>query len=62
MARRRLAFGFPNLFLLCPRCNRERAHRRGEMFEVACRLHGEDVVRAWYAGVGLRVPRSDWLP
>jgi hypothetical protein len=61
LEKRRLAFGEPNLFLLCRQCNRHEAHDREGAFLRACQRYGEETVRAWYASLELKAPRADWL-
>ena len=61
LEQRRLAFGSPNLFLLCAHCNREEAHQREWAFEQACKRYGEQAVREWYFQLNLKVPRREWL-
>lgn len=62
LEKRRLAFASCNGELCCAPCNRESAHDRDAAWERACERYGEGAVRAWYAGIGLRAPRADWLP
>jgi hypothetical protein len=59
---RRLAFCEVNLALLCAECNRNEAHDREGAWARACQRHGEAAVRAWYAGLGLKAPRREWMP
>jgi hypothetical protein len=59
---RRMAFAEVNLFIVCARCNRYEAHDRDGAFRRACTRYGESVVRSWYASLGLKAPRADWLP
>jgi len=60
LEQRRLAFASCNLALLCARHNREEAHDRDGAWARACERYGEDAVRKWYAGLGLKAPRKDW--
>jgi len=49
-----------NLALLCADCNVNQAHDRDGAWARACERYGEDAVRKWYAGLGLKAPRKDW--
>ena len=60
LEQRRLAFASCNLALLCARHNREEAHDRDGAWRRACTRYGEDAVKNWYAGLGLKAPRKDW--
>ena len=62
LEQRRLAFCEVQLFLLCPRCNRESAHDRDGAFERACARYGDQVVREWYVSLGLRAPDLRFVP
>lgn len=62
LEQRRMAFAEVNLFVICANCNRYEAHDRDGSFARACARYGEDAVREWYASLGLRAPRVDWLP
>jgi len=62
LEKRRLAFASCNLFLLCARCNREEAHQVEWAFEQACNRYGEKTIREWYASIGLKAPRHQFMP
>ena len=61
LEQRRLAFASCNLALLCARHNREEAHDRDGAWERAVARYGREKVVAWYRGIGLKIPRSDWM-
>jgi hypothetical protein len=62
LEQKRIAFGSPNLFLLCSRCNREEAHQQEWAFGQSCYRYGEDTVRDWYASIGFKTPEQRFMP
>lgn len=57
----RLVFASCNLALLCARHNVEEAHDRDGAWARAVARYGRERVVAWYASLGLKAPRRDWM-
>ncbi len=62
LAQRRLAFASCNLELVCADHNRNGAQDREGAWARACARYGERTMRRWYAGIGLKAPRAEWMP
>jgi len=57
-----LAFCEVNLAVLCAECNTASAHDRDGAWDRACSRYGEQTMKTWYASLGLKAPRKDWVP